>query len=281
MTESDSQALLALSEEISREFAPRLEQTALVLYDRDPEHLQAQWHITPQALAEARGLFPGDGSDLRQTLRLCRLDQDGRAEVVASTPQETGASQGTGQDGFARHGDGAEYACELGLESETGGWLLLARSNRVRPAAWIAPVPDLARVRNAAYGPAAESDGWFEGMPIEPALASVGEPLYPVFPNLMPDASPPGQAASLPEALGTARLRDQGWEFRPSVLQDGSAPYREPATDSALDADLEAMPPPLLPSSPEPDVPATDDMPGPLYDPRAALSSAVLGGVRF
>ena len=96
VTASEARTLCTLAKEISREFEPRLEQTALVLYGRDPEHLQAQWYVTPQTLAEARGLFPGDGSDLRQVLRLCRLDQDGRGEVIASIPQKTDTLPGSG-----------------------------------------------------------------------------------------------------------------------------------------------------------------------------------------
>lgn len=41
VTASEARTLRTLAEE-SREFEPRLEHTALVLYDRDPEHLQAQ-----------------------------------------------------------------------------------------------------------------------------------------------------------------------------------------------------------------------------------------------
>jgi len=221
VSESDAQGLRALAEEISREFAPRLEQTALVLYDRDPEHLQAQWHVTTQALAEARDLFPGDGADLRQVLRLCRLDQDGRAEVIASTPQGAGASREAGQNDFALHGDGTEYVCELSLESDAGGWLLLARSNRIRPGPRIAPAPDAGQARHAGDGMARGPDG-FE---VEAALAAVGGPLHPVFPNLEPDAPPPGHPAPLGEALDQTRPRDLGL-FMPDVSGD-SAPHRE------------------------------------------------------
>jgi len=165
VSESDAQALRTLAEEISHAAVPRLEETALVLYDRDPGYLQAQWSVTPQALAEARRWFPSDGSDLRQVLRLCRLDQDGRAEVVATSPQGFGASEETSEEGFAVPGDGAEYSCEVGLESDAGGWLLLARSNRVRSGdrrlspSGIVPAPDNPRTRNPAPATAERSQG--------------------------------------------------------------------------------------------------------------------------
>jgi len=400
----DSQALRTLAEEIARDFAPRLEQTSVVLYDRDPEHLQVQWYITPQALAEARHLFPGNGTGLRQVLRLCRLDQDGRINMVASIPQGSGAAEGMDQYDFALRGDGAEYICELGLESDAGGWLLLARSNQVRlgdphlPAPRIPSVPDDTSAQDRAHGTTEELDGpedifveaalaavggplypafpnlelddvpspgrseplveapgqktsgqagscdrgpeyppgvpsylvsyresgdvppgspapappektpalarpeaWRPesppgiphdpapypetgagsppGVPVEAALAAIGEPLYPAFPNLEPDDSPLGRSASLEsapleKALGRVWSQDQSLEFPSGILQN-PAPHSETATDLPPGAEQVDMPPPLLPSSPGLDA-ATDAMPGPLYDPRAALSSAVL-----
>ena len=336
--ELDARGLRELAEGISREFAPRLERTALVLYDRDPEHLQAQWYVAPRTLAEARDLFPGERSGLSRVLRLCRLDPDGRAEVVASIPGDTDNAEEGGWGDFARHGDGAEYVCELGLESEAGGWLLLARSNPVRPAdrnpptPRIVPVPKVVPARNAAYGPAEEPEG-FDGIPVEAALAAVGGPLYPVFPNLdpEPDVPLPGRFPSLeeppvygrvsqqatPDAVqgGTAifngdqplKMKESGHHHvpirqsqspgmgccdilheesgfvpdvpppspnpRPDIPSDFEA-SPEPADEEAcFDADLAALPP-LLPPSP-----AEAGIPGSLYDPRVALSSAVLGGL--
>ncbi len=243
VTESDAQALRVLAEEISREAAPRLEQTALVLYDRDPGYLQAQWYVTPQALAEARRLFPGDGAGLRQVLRLCRLDRDGRPQVVASTPQGSGATEGAGEDGFALPGDGAEYSCELGLESDAGGWLLLARSNRVRSVdrqgslSRTTAGPDDPQAWNASLA-TPEEPSEFGDIPVEAALAAVGEPLHPVFPNLeLDDAPMPGERpASLEKALGQIQPGDRRPESPPDILQDAAldpetndSPPRHPA----------------------------------------------------
>jgi len=232
MSKADSQALRTLAEEIARDFAPRLEQTSVVLYDRDPEHLQVQWYITPQALAEARCLFPGNGTGLRQILRLCRLDQDGRTNVVASIPQGSGAAEGMDQYDFALRGDGAEYICELGLESDAGGWLLLARSNQVRlvgphlSAPRIASVPDDTPAQDGAHGTAEELDGP-EDIFVEAALAAVSGPLYPAFPNLeLDDVPSPERSASPEEALDRVRPRDRKPESPPAV-HPHPAPYLE------------------------------------------------------
>jgi len=110
---------------------------------------------------------------------------------------------------------------------------------------------------------------------IEEALAAIGESLYPVFPNPdLGDVPIPGYFGPLGEAPGQVWLQYRGLEIPSGIPQD-SAPCPEMTTDLPPGAELIDMPPPLLPSSPKPDT-APADMPGPIYDPRAALSSAVL-----
>jgi len=113
--------------------------------------------------------------------------------------------------------------------------------------------------------------------PVEAALAAVGELIYPVFPNPdLGDVPPPGYSESPEVVPGQSWLQD--WRLgSPSGISQDPVSYPETATDLPPGAELVDMPPPLLPSSPGPDT-ATADMPGPLYDPRAALSSAVLSG---
>lgn len=227
---SDAQALRALAEEISCEAAPQLEETALVLYDRDPEYLQAQWYVTSETLAEARRLFPGNGSGLRRVLRLCRLDQDGRTEIVASISQGSGALESAGEDSFALPGDSAEYSCELGLESDTGGWLLLARSNRVRSGGrWqlspsrAAPATDNPQARNISFA-ASEQPREIEDMLVEAALAACGSPLHPAFPN--PDL---GRCA---DTGGASRA--PGGDAGPSTGPGTGIPARRPFLSGVL-----------------------------------------------
>lgn len=278
----DSDALRAVSEEISRDFASQIEQTALVLYDRDPAHLQAQWYVTPEELAWARGAFPGGGAGVRQVLRLCRLDQDGRSEVVASAYQRTGRLEREGLEGFPLPEEGTEYECELGLESDGGGWLMLARSNRIRltdrtlPSSAFEPVPINLPVQSAEQGNATKYQD-LETIPVEAALAAGGEPLYPVFPNLEPEEMrAPERPFPAEELLGKAQAPDQKPGY-PSGPAQQTAPDLQPGGGS-VEAALASMPPPLLPSSQgQPGKPG--GLPGALYDPRAALSSAALRGV--
>jgi hypothetical protein len=280
----DSRALRTFSEEISRDFAPQLEHTALVLYDRDPEHLQAQWYVTPEELAQARCLFHDQAASARQVLHLRRLSRDGKAEVVDSVPQQHAESKSDGQESFALHGDGAEYDCELGLESDTGGWLLLARSNRITlpvgspPFSSIQPTPENSRIRESSQGGEIQEPSEPQDMPVEAALAAVGEPLYPVFPNLelKPEES---QASPRPPTSGG---NASGTEARGGDAQplDGAVPRSglngQTAASVPPVTGLDAMPPPLLPSTPEREIPP--ELAGMLYDPRAALSSAAPRG---
>jgi hypothetical protein len=280
----DSQALRTFSEEISRDFAPQLEHTALVLYDRDPEHLQAQWYVTPEELAQARCLFHDQAASARQVLRLRRLARDGKAEVVDSVPQQSGESKRDGQESFALQGDGAEYECELGLESDTGGWLLLARSNRITlpvgspPSSNIPLTPRNSRIRESSQGGKIQGPSGPQDMLVEAALAAVGEPLYPVFPNLElnPEDSqarlrppPSGENASRAETRSGIAQSPDGTV--PQSRLDGQIPDSAPPVTG-----LGAMPPPLLPSTPDRERPP--DLAGTLYDPRAALSSATPRG---
>jgi len=276
----DSQALRTFSEEISRDFAPQLEHTALVLYDRDPEHLQAQWYVTPEELAQARCLFHDQAASARQVLRLRRLTRDGKAEVVASVPRPKAESKRDGQESFALQGDGSEYECELGLESDTGGWLLLARSNRITlpdgspQSSSIPPAPGNSRIRESSQGGEALGPSEAQDMPVEAALAAVGKPLYPVFPNLelKPEDSQPLLRPS-PSGGNAPGAETRGGDAQ---FPNGAVPLSGLDGQTAASAlpvtGLEALPPPLLPSTPDRERPP--ELAGTLYDPRAALSSA-------
>jgi len=284
-SELDPQALRALSQKISRDHAPQLEHTALVLYDRDPEYLQVQWYVTLEELAQARSAFPGEGVDLRQVLRLRRLEEDGRAQIVASVRKGVGESAGEGQEGFALHGDGAEYECELGLESDTGGWLVLARSNRVALAHGnlpspqrIGPLPGDSQATSVPNGNGEWPYGR-EDIPVEAALAAEGEPLYPVFPSLEPkNFRPSGRSPAAEEMPRKVQTGDWGRQFPGDSFQQ-PAGDRQYATRAPPDAIFASMPPPLLPSSTAPESPP--DLLDAFYDPRAALSSAAPRGVQW
>jgi len=276
----DAEALRVLSDEIDRDFGSELGRSALVLYDLDPLHLQAQWYVTPQEVVQAQGAFPGVPADLSQVLRLCRLGQDGRSQVVKTSRQGAGSAPCRGQKGFRLAGDGASYECELGLESANGGWLLLVRSNRIQmsaPAVSPQETSSTAGETSASHQSQILADE-HQGVPVEAALAAVGRPLDPVFPNTGPLIDPPPWRRT----MGAAEVADrkeatsQAAQTLPDRIPESTPEGNGVATAPVFWAS-DSMPPPLLPSDEEAGR-QTGKMPGSLYDPRAALSSAALRG---
>lgn len=273
----DAQTLRLLAAEIAQDFAPELGCTALVIYDTDPAHLQAQWNLAPEDVAHAFDAFPKDPPDLRQVLRWCRLGPDGQSQVVATSYQGKGPAPSWGQEGFTLPGIGGAYECELGLESADGGWMLLVRSNRIQLAVAACPTPEPgtsdgeAQTRGQRQIRADEAPQ----VAVEAALAAVGETLDPVFPNPGLVIDPASLRCSLPK---TDPHRDGP---RDQVPQTPLDPIREPAPGNgsgyagSLLPTTERMPGPQLPLDPNSGLQA-GMMPGPLYDPRAALSSAAL-----
>lgn len=278
--ELDAEALRVISDEIDRDFGTELKRSALVLYDLDPTHLQAQWYVTPQQVGQALSAFPGSPSELTQVLRLCRLDRDGRTQVVETSRQGRGSEPCRGHESFRLAKGAASYECELGLESGAGGWLLLVRSNRIQVASPAVPPPAIGFPFGEiqASRPSGILVDEFQEMPVEEALAAVGETLDPLFPNTGPVIDPLAwqRASASAEVPG----RQDSVATVALALPD-SAPESATEAGGAATEPLSwasgGMPPPLLPSDQDRER-RTTDMPGPLYDPRAALSSAALRG---
>lgn len=245
--------LQALAAEINRRFPPRLEQTAVLLYELDPERLQVQWNLTPADFEKGLAYFPGNPVSLRQVVRLCRLEADGKAEVVDRMVTLASVSGLQGQQRFAPARTDAEYECELGLESGDGAWLMLVRSNRIRLAgqSFSPPAAEIFAATQA-----------LEALTEEAALAADGETLQPVFPSPWATDDPRHPALS-------ARAKRQA----AGQLED----VQGGAEGTLGPYELTDMPPPLLPSGPLPSQAAGDGfMTG--YDPRTAFSSAALRG---
>lgn len=276
----DAEALRALSDEIDRDVGSELGRSGMVLYDRDPTHLQAQWQVAPQDLAHALGAFAGEGADPRTVLRLCRVHREGRSQVVETSDQGAGSAPCRGQKGYTLVGDNAVYECELGLESANGGWLLLVRSNRIQMSAPAVLPPEVESTAGETSAPhrlqILADELQYES--VEAALAAVGRRLDPVFPNTGPVIEPSARRRT----LGAAEVADRK-EATSEVAQTlpenipESTPEGNGVATSPVMWDSDSMPPPLLPSD-EDFGRQTGKMPGSLYDPRAALSSAALRG---
>jgi len=300
----DAAALRAVAEAIVKEFPLVSEDTALVFYEVDPEHLQAQWQLNPRDLERARGLFPPEARAVRAELRLRRIRADGAAELVTSVPCDLAAPDFTAGARFSLRNDAAQYETELGLASEDGGWVALVRSNRTQlPPLAARPFSKVGTPAPVAGGrvqlaPEVTADEPRQGAEDTRVEGSVG-------------TGPPAAKASSP-AEETPHPWHQDWAAgsaywegpvepalaaeAPALLpvfpnplapgEEGAGPEISHATSAFLASDAgeaegtpagEALtepgewaklPPPLLPSSvPE----GQQDFP--LYDPRTALSS--------
>jgi hypothetical protein len=278
--EPDSQALRVVSEEVAREYPPLLERTTLLLYDLDPKHLQVQWNLCADDFARARAVFPRNGSDLRQVLRLCRQNPDGRSELVDRAQSALGADELQGQEQFALEGDGATFECELGLESADGGWLLLARSNAVqlgaasgdrRPTAAHASKhgSELQEAQDRARNPSEPVE------PLDLTLVDTGERLEPVFPipasaRALSDGRPSQRLAGRPSRAGGPR--------RATAARTAAVPETAGGRDLTEGAWEKTGPIPPTAAVEAPDSPdQPSDPASSWYDPRNALSSAALG----
>ncbi|MGA7982010.1 MAG: hypothetical protein WCA32_17520 [Chromatiaceae bacterium] len=296
LLDPDTAALRAVAEETSDQFPLVYEQSALILYEVDPEHLQAQWQLNPRDVERARHLFPRDAEEIHAELRLRRIRGDGSAELVTSVPCDLAGPHYSAGARFSLRNDAADYEAELGLASASGGWVALERSNRTQlpplisqgitesaasierslanrraPGGTVEPGDGAGRFEEPPYTgaavgepgeKAAASETPHRGAesrldgPVEPALAAEGQPLHPVFPNPLAKDTRTGGAGTEGDAPDAKGADAQAVE--------ASAPVPR-ATDLGAWAEL---PPPLLPST------AAEGMSESLlYDPRTALSS--------
>lgn len=187
-----------LLDEITETFPPVAERSTLLLYDIDPDELQAQWQLTLADLAAGRSAFPSGQAPGARVLKLVRRTGQGDSELL-----ERVYNPGAEDFGIVRlpaPAIGGEVYAELGLESADGGWLLLSRSNALAlspRALRTAPVETpLAKARFTA--PAM--------VKIDSALAATAPSLEPVFPQT-------GVARRTPSPLAPAGFSETQMPF--------------------------------------------------------------------
>ncbi len=282
----ETEELRAVAEEVARSFPFAPERTALMLYEVDPHHLQAQWQIAPHELARGRSAFPTHGGDAEVCLRLFRLTANDGNREEARIRRKASASDVQGEVVFGIEGGSDSFQAELGLASAEGGWLLLARSSQVRP-----PTPVTEKAATAVQGVrvSKESDGHgiargkaVEGQPapaseairtvVEPALAPVGVPLHPEFPLPRAFFSPAPRTYPVGPAGLDLESDKPGLSPRRDSTQPPNPQQAAPPIGVAATGDWAILAPPLLPSG---QGVRPDDWSSAMtfYDPRAAVSS--------
>jgi hypothetical protein len=197
--------------------------------DVDPFLLHACWGLESATLEKARMAF-GHGTRAHLVLRFRELPPPlGDASFDAPLPAAVFDQEIEGPSGqleVVTAGIGNGYEAELGLTAADGGWLSLARSNRIRmpPAG---PDSTLGRVsldvsrqgQDMAIPAAATATAPLpESLTtMDPSLRGGGpDPLPPIFPNVAPRAQtlpkrPPGEVApAIPVAIPARPAEETG-----------------------------------------------------------------------
>ena len=209
-------------------FPDTVEGPRLVLFQREDGTIELQWRLDPVAVEHARAAFSA-AADPRARLLLKGLDGD---RAVASADL----------DGLERLADGvARYEApstegplqaEIGLGDAAGGWMLIARSNRLEA---VGPV-------GAAFlheTPADDTDGT-EATATEPVSVATDETkAVPTLPGLEPEFPlVPPPAGSSP---GLRELAEQVDDQAAAAAGDQDHGVREAASAIAAQPSLPAQ----------------------------------------
>lgn len=162
----------------------------LTLYPGELGELRVHWRLRADEVAGQGARFPSADGAPEAVLRLGRLRAEGGSEPIHERRLRLCGLSGSGEVAFRIDDDGALFEAELGLKNPEGGWLLLARSNRLQSARGLGLEslhhPDSAErldlwrrsnVRSCADEPATVDRPEFNAQVVAPsATPSAGEP---------------------------------------------------------------------------------------------------------
>ena len=113
---------------VSAPFPNPVEGPLLVLFLREDGGIELRWRIYPAPLEHARAAFAAD-ADPHARLLLRGLDGDARDLAGADLADADLLSAGTAR--YDAPDTEGPLQAEIGLGDDAGGWLLVARSNRL------------------------------------------------------------------------------------------------------------------------------------------------------
>lgn len=112
-------------------FPDTVDDIHFVLYQAMDGGLQLRWHLDASSLAHARDAF-GKGLDApTPVLRVHRLDGDGASRILVDASLDEHDLALDGLANCAADAANGLLQAEIGLSSAAGGWMLVARSNRM------------------------------------------------------------------------------------------------------------------------------------------------------
>lgn len=179
--------------DLSRRFPLAAHGTGLVLFDTARGELRAHWSLDRNDLERFGSSFPLDRQRPAPVLRLRRVSSDGASEPSGELSLLAVARERTGIAEFRVTDAAGLYQAELGLATEDGGWLMLARSNAIQRSARVGLNLDVRASRASSSERAARPP---DADPIDatglaatdpsllppPATGAAVVPLDPVFP---------------------------------------------------------------------------------------------------
>lgn len=270
-------------------FPDSVQDAHLVLYQSADGGVELRWHLDATALAHARRAF-GDGPEMPSpVLRLRQLGDEAGGAASRVIAEAALTDRHMVADGFARYAAGAATGllqAEIGLSTGAGGWVLVARSNRLQA---IAPVgasflrakpgvaaaasmgpelesasePEAEAESESGLGPESES----ERAPITPPsppwqARQTSSALIPDFPLVQPS---PGRSTTPERALPRDIAAADGssgvsGQFDPSlaslgpslsVIVSGSPEISHPAEKASAAQPPASMPDPLRENVPK------------------------------
>ncbi len=211
--------------ELAREFPNELEGTRLSLYDAGHGEMRAHWRLERNDLERAGASFRSGDGGTRLVVRLRRLRDGARGELAGEARVDRAAATDSGEAGFRLDPDNALYLAELGLVNGAGGWLMLARSNRLYN-----PVP--VRLSFPERTPDVELGADTAGPPISRPAWQMGATTANSLP---PDSLNARALEGAPLATSPVRMPEP-FERAPSVGEEdvasripGNAPHAEDA----------------------------------------------------
>ncbi|MBK5964379.1 hypothetical protein CCR95_09855 [Thiocystis minor] len=210
-------------------FPLEIKATQLVLFEGAANEVRVRWHLQNNDYVRASHDFPVNGGQPLPVLRLRRLRDDGTSEDVEERRPWLAGNRGEGETGFRVGPDAARFEAELGLANAAGGWLLLARSNRLEHAAGIGLKFPAVRER-ADVQPI-----------LDPTLDLPPGELTPEFPAPVPGAGrnsgwPSEACARMPrEENFSVAIRGVAWsESNPDGVEEAAGPGQPTVTHNRV-----------------------------------------------
>lgn len=175
----------------------------MVLFEGAAGELRTHWSLRANDAVSAAAGFPASGGRPAPVLRLRRLRADGGSDPVQEVRLRPEGLAGEGEMAFAVGRDYGRFEAELGLINQDGGWLALARSNRLERAASIGL--DLSGLGRARRRPPRVGRGSTTAV-AAPQDPPPRDPVVPVPVGAVAVADPaPGEAGDQALAIPTAR----------------------------------------------------------------------------